>query len=216
MLKGVKENIFNISPPFYYIANNFIPRDDLKFLDDLNNKSDLYRMPGWNGMSGYNLFIGYETYTNSHLHFFQDFLVNVINGKKIFYMWHVNDNKFLHDEKYHQGHYNEISFWDRDHSKMKIYKVELNGGDSLILPPWWYHAVYTPGFCIMVAKIYNKRHSPIQFYKSEYDINYLIKNITNIYKLNNKKIKKKKYGYTKYIIIFIIICVILFLLKNYD
>ena len=46
----------------------------------------------------------------------------------------MDDNKFLHDEKYHSFHYNEM-FLERDHSKMKIYKVELNEGDSLILPP---------------------------------------------------------------------------------
>lgn len=44
-------------------------------------------------------------------------------------MWHVDDNKFLHDEKYFNFHYNEKSFWERDHSQMKIYKVELNEGD---------------------------------------------------------------------------------------
>ena len=129
-------------------------------------------------------------------------------------MWHVNDNKFLHDEKYHLRHYNEINFWKRDHSKMKIYKVELNEGDSLILPPWWYHAVYTPGFSILIAKVYSKRYSPMNLFNSDYDINYLIKNITNFYKLNDK-IEKKKYDLIKYILIFIIIFIILFLLKKY-
>lgn len=208
----LRDKLFNKYPPYYYVANQFIPQDFENIINDLKSKSDLYRMPGWNGYTGYNLFIGNETYTNSHLHFFQDFLVNVIIGKKIFYMWHVDDNKSLHDEEYQRTHYNIKNFWKRDHSKMKIYKAVLNEGDSMILPPWWYHAVYTPGFCIMCAKIYNKRYSPM--YLFNYKIvspNKLIKNITKIYKLNEKKNTNKK----KYIVFFIVISIILLLLKNY-
>ena len=209
--KFLKENIFNKTPPYYYISNQFIPNEDLKIISEVKTKSDNYRVPGWNGYSGYNLFIGNETYTNSHLHFYQDFLVNVVKGKKIFYMWHVNDNKSLHNEEYKMIHYNTKNFWKRDHSKMKIYKVVLNEGDSLILPPWWYHAVYTPGFCIMVAKIYNKRYSPMYlFNKKNFSINELIKKITKIYKLNENKNK-----YNKKIIIFVLLFIILLLLKNY-
>ena len=184
----LKKSIFNKSPPYYYIANQFLPIEDRKNIFELKNKSDNYRVPGWNGYSGYNLFIGNETYTNSHLHFYQDFLINVIKGKKIFYMWHVNDNKSLHNEEYKMIHYNTKNFWKRDHSKMKIYKVVLNEGDSMLLPPWWYHAVYTPGFSIMVAKIYNKRYSPMYLFNNKnISINKLIKNIVKIYKLNEKK-----------------------------
>ena len=43
-----------------------------------------------------------------------------------------------------------------DHSKMKIYKVELEEGDSLMIPPWWWHAVEGIGLNCSITKTYER------------------------------------------------------------
>jgi hypothetical protein len=43
-----------------------------------------------------------------------------------------------------------------DHSKMNIYKVELEEGDSLTIPPWWFHAVQGLGVSCSVTKTYKR------------------------------------------------------------
>jgi hypothetical protein len=204
--------LFKNDPPFFYCANNFI-HHTFEHFNDLINISEKYRTPGFQEFdTGYNLFIGYETYTNSHIHVFHDFLVNVIRGKKIFYVWNLYDNEFLVNEYYHHFHYHNKNFWERDHSKMKIYKVELNEGDSFILPPYWYHAVYSPGFSIMIAKIYKKNNSPMGYFKSTKDITEIIPKLGDIYNINfNRTISKKSNikSNIKYYFLFLIFAILI-------
>ena len=210
----IDKYIFRNTPPFYYIANGFIG-DDFEHFDDLKNISEKYRKPGLVHDSGYNLFIGYETYTNSHIHVYSDFLVNIIKGKKIFYLWNLYDNESVLNEVFHDFHYHVKNFWQRDHSKMKIYKVVLNEGDSFILPPYWFHAVYTPGFAIMVAKIYKKKNSPMEFFSSSIDITKILPKLEGIYNIKLRNTEDKKESKLKYyFIIFFFKILINFIFLN--
>jgi len=155
--------IFNKEPPFYYPSNWYLMREleeHNKLIQDCTHPSDEYRKVKHDSKSAISFFMGNNTYTGSHVHIFSDFLVNVLVGKKIFYMWSFTDNPEVNGEVFHKTHYHTKNFWKRDHSKMKIYKVELNAGDSMLLPPWWYHAVYSPGFCIGIAKVYIREGVP--------------------------------------------------------
>jgi len=183
--------IFNKEPPFYYPSNWFLNSElesHSKLIQDTKHPSDKYRSVKHDMKSDISFFMGNNTYTGSHIHIFSDFLVNVIVGKKIFYMWSFTDNPQVNSEDFHMTHYHTKNFWKRDHSKMKIYKVELNAGDSMILPPWWYHAVYSPGFCIGIAKVYIRPGIPDKdslnpdeqdYYRSNLDKIFNLKEIEN-------------------------------------
>lgn len=184
--------IFNKEPPFYYPSNSYLNLSfgdsHKKLIQDTEHPSDDYRSVKNDMKSAISFFIGNNTYTGSHVHIFSDFLVSVLVGKKIFYMWSFTDNPEVNHEEFHSIHYHTKNFWKRDHSNMKIYKVELNAGDSMILPPWWYHAVYSPGFCIGIAKVYIRPGVPdkdslnsteLQYYRSNLDKIFNLKEIDN-------------------------------------
>tara|TARA_Y100000748_G_C15409216_1_gene454712 strand:+ start:55 stop:966 length:912 start_codon:yes stop_codon:yes gene_type:complete len=187
----LSRKIFNKEPPFYYPSNWYLdPALDChnKIIQDCVHPSDDYRSVKHDMKSAISFFMGNNTYTGSHVHIFSDFLVNVLVGKKIFYMWSFTDNPQVNFEDFHSTHYHTKNFWKRDHSKMKIYKVELNAGDSMLLPPWWYHAVYSPGFCIGIAKVYIRPGVPdkdglgpgeLMYYRENLDKIFNLKEIEN-------------------------------------
>ena len=183
--------IFNKEPPFYYPSNWYLNSNresHRKIIQDTEHPSDKHRSVKNDTKSAISFFMGNNTYTGSHVHIFSDFLVSVLVGKKIFYMWSFIDNPEVNSEEFHTTHYHIKNFWKRDHSKMKIYKVELNAGDSMLLPPWWYHAVYSPGFCIGIAKVYIRPGVPdkdslhpieLEYYRSNLDKIFNLKEIEN-------------------------------------
>lgn len=143
------EKLFNY-PPHIYVCHNGIP-DNLE--NDIVQKIDFIRNPNEKKAQ---FFLGFDSYTNAHIHLYGDFIINVCIGKKIFYMWSYLDNpKYSHIFKnFQDNHYIKENFFKLDHSKLRIFKAELNAGDSLLLPPWWYHAVYSPGFNCSFVKVY--------------------------------------------------------------
>ena len=86
----------------------------------------------------------------SHIHITHfDYVLNQIIGTKTMYLFDLYDNhpkltlpstfnkqrKFLMDSDF-CDHVN-VNFIN--HPNFKIYKVTLNPGDSIIIPPWWWH-----------------------------------------------------------------------------
>ena len=101
--------------------------------------------------------------SQTHIHLYDDYILNQIIGTKVLYFTDINENienglglscpfdnnpKFLVFNKNFQ---NKSKFTIQelndmllnidflDHSKFKIYKVILNPGDSIVIPPWWFH-----------------------------------------------------------------------------
>ena len=207
--------IFNKEPPFYYPANWYLNKNieyDNKLIQDCKHTSDEYRKV-IDDKPSISFFMGNNTYTGSHLHIFKDFFVNVLVGKKIFYMWSFIDNQEVNLEKFHLTHYHNQNFWKRDHSKMKIYKVELNAGDSLLLPPWWYHAVYSPGFCIGIAKVYTRGDIPNINSLDEYEKVNIRSNLDKIFNLKKIQYFTDKKINIKIIIIIVFIFLLVFVFK---
>ena len=84
-------------------------------------------------------------------------MLNQIVGTKIVYMFDYNDNNNLIIEKKHiYRHFLNIDLFNLDNSKYKIYKVVLNPGDSLLIPPWWYHSVKGNGLTCSLTKVFNR------------------------------------------------------------
>ena len=68
------------------------------------------------------------------------------------------------------------------HKGKKIYKVLLRPGDSLCIPPWWWHAVEGSGFSCSITKVF-KREDNKYFYKHPYLIAMLVRQIIALYVL---------------------------------
>lgn len=175
----------------YYVAdvdfNEYDVSDDFKnlflFEFDKTNKNNENIL----------MFYGKNTLSGCHFHISGDYILNQIVGKKTVYMFDYYDNN-IEFAGYFSGRNNFIkdNFFKLDHSKMKIYKVDLVPGDSLCIPPWWLHAVQGFGNTISITKTYTRNDNyyynkpylyglyilmPINFFieKLIFDIYYLLK-----------------------------------------
>ena len=101
--------------------------------------------------------------SQTHIHLYDDYILNQIIGTKILYFLDINDNidkglsitspydnnpkflvynnNFTNNSNISINEINDTIFNINylDHSKYKIYKVVLNPGDSIVIPPWWAH-----------------------------------------------------------------------------
>ena len=46
------------------------------------------------------------------------------------------------------------NFFKLNHKQFKIYKVTLQPGNSLLIPPWWFHAVKGHDLSCSITKVY--------------------------------------------------------------
>ena len=121
------------------------------------------------------LYFGKNPYTNIHMHIKDNYILNQVFGKKTVYFCDYYENNIetwsvwdviLDKYKYGLGYgkiYNEnneiISFHEMDHSKMNnIYKVDLNPGDSVLIPPWWWHATKGYNINCSITKVYSRKN----------------------------------------------------------
>lgn len=106
------------------------------------------------------MYFGKNACTECHIHFVDNYIVNQIFGTKTFYFFDYNDNNHIvnkmnlkqlfnieHSES-GPGYvsYNKDdgtttkTFMDLNFDKFnKLYKVTLNPGDAVLIPPWWWH-----------------------------------------------------------------------------
>ena len=137
--------------------------------EDLINPNDmkvgLQDMDGQMGLADdYNLYIGRDTKTGTHIHIEDDFLLNCIIGKKIVYFLEFKDlNIKGMFNKY--SNFSKENFFRLDWNKYHIYRVELEPGDSVAIPPWWWHAVESDGYSLGVTKVF-ERDDQSEIYKT--------------------------------------------------
>ena len=84
-------------------------------------------------------------------------MIAEIYGKKTVYLFDYYDNKELTKDVgivNKKSNFIKENFFHLDHSKLKIYKVDVNEGDSLTIPPWWWHAVKGYGVSFTITKTY--------------------------------------------------------------
>lgn len=103
------------------------------------------------------IFFGNNGKSGCHLHTSHDYVLNQIVGKKTVYMFDYDDNNVefcsLFSDKIN---FIKENFFTMNKTNMKIYKVVLDEGDSLIIPPWWWHAVEGNGLNYSITKTYDR------------------------------------------------------------
>ena len=133
---------------------------DNKIFEDLINPTEA-RVGLKNGIGqvgipdDYNLYIGINTKTGTHCHIEDDFMLNQIVGKKKIYFLdfeHLTIKPFW--SKYQN--FSRENFFELNWDEMDIYYAELSPGDSVTIPPWWWHAVESEDYTIGVAKLWER------------------------------------------------------------
>lgn len=126
------------------LSNNLYKDYDISF-DSIRENDSLLLFFGNNGKSG------------CHLHMCHDYVLNQVFGKKVVYMFDYYDNDCKFKSIFsNRCNFLDENFFEMDHSNMKIYKVELEEGDSLLIPPWWFHAVEGKGLNYSITKTYER------------------------------------------------------------
>ena len=70
------------------------------------------------------------------------------------------------------------NFFKLNHDSLKVYKVVLNPGNSLLIPPWWFHSVKGHGFSVSITKTYNRSNLN---YLNKYKYLYFLDNLDYYY-----------------------------------
>ena len=181
----VIEHIMLDKPPYYYFSE--IPLSDYEseigtyLSDDISQNFDKLKEP-----EEELIFLGNNSLTGCHLHVNDDYILNQIFGTKTVYLFEYSDNPNLKMSSFFGSNNNFIkdNFFGLDHNQLKIYKVDLKPGNSLLIPPWWFHAVKGHGFSCSVSKVYTrtdlgylKKYPYLLFLYYFENINVTIKNI---------------------------------------
>ena len=162
----VKKSYEGKSPHFYFADKDLDEYKDKlpdSILEDISGKVDiLFGEPEQN-----NIFLGVNCMTGCHIHILEDFILNQIVGDKIVYLFDYNEN-YVTPRNILTNSFNfcKENFFKMDHSGKKIYKVVVKPGDSLCIPPWWWHATKGVDFSCSITKIIYRKNN--DFLKSSY------------------------------------------------
>jgi hypothetical protein len=148
----------NKKSPFYYLAeidlldkmdDNELPE---RFDEYIRNDNIIPLNPT---ILGENLFVGNSASSGCHMHIADNYILNQVFGKKTIWLFEYDDsnhmitkhcdslNKLFGITKCENVNFINENFFELDHSKFNnLYKVTLNPGDSLIIPPHWWHATH--------------------------------------------------------------------------
>ena len=161
---SMKEFIQNISNEYLYMGEI-----NLKEFNRSNLFKDVMNPIIDRKSSNSVLFLGNNAGSQTHIHIKDDYILNQIFGEKTLYLFDYNDNinngiipgnpftpdrRFvvLSDEYWQQT----FNLNNMDHSKLKLYKVVLKPGDSLFIPPWWWHNAISNGLSCSITKKYKR------------------------------------------------------------
>ena len=114
------------------------------------------------------LYLGKNWGSDLHMHIRSDFILNQVFGSKTVYIFSNYDNANINkNSSFDMNKFNtpKEDFFSLEHSQMKIYKVTLQPGDSLLIPPWYWHATRGHGINMSITQIYIRN-----------DISYLLTN----------------------------------------
>jgi hypothetical protein len=153
------DNILNEEAPFYYMAElNILPIANIYFTED--NLYKQFENPNYkiDNHKGQTIFVGNNTTSGCHCHVTENYILNQIYGRKIVYLFDYSSNDHIISKyKEKQSNFIKENFFELDHSKFKnLYKVILEPGDSLCIPPWWYHAVRGINVNCSITNVYGR------------------------------------------------------------
>ena len=154
--------INNKKPPFYYCAE--IQLENLKNKIHENIISDI-KNPLYKRVPDQNLlFLGYNKRSGCHLHITDDFLLNQIIGRKIIYLYHYENNQLPMNKFYKsQNNFLKDDFFSIK-NKTNCYKIILEAGDSITIPPYWFHATEGIQFNCSITNVYNRKYNHYLYY----------------------------------------------------
>ena len=176
-MKNCVEYIKSDKLPHLYMAE--VELDDVKHFnkknEDIveNRKADLFN-PNiskklYSLQNGSTIYLGKDASSGCHVHVEENFILNQIFGEKTIYFfdYHDNDHMITSSTSLVCSYNNFIreNFFELDHSKMKIYKTTLKPGDSVMIPPWWWHATRGNGLNCSNTNIYIRRDLRYLFFK---------------------------------------------------
>lgn len=123
------------------------------------------------------LYLGKNWGSDLHMHIRSDFILNQVFGSKTVYIFgnydnpNINKNSSFDMDKFNTP---KEDFFNLDHSQMKIYKVTLQPGDSLLIPPWYWHATHGHGINMSITQIYIRNNISYLLTNPNIIIDYLI------------------------------------------
>lgn len=169
--------------PFYYLAETDLEEikheiDEEIYLDILGHIDSVFDY-----LDSNKLFIGTDCKSGCHIHGSSDFILNQLVGNKIVYLFdyslnYVSSRRFLSSS----FNFSKENFFRMSHKGKKIYKVVLRPGDSLCIPPWWWHATEGIGFSCSITKVFSRIDNKY-YYKHPYLFLMLVRQIIALYVL---------------------------------
>ena len=166
----------NSKPPYYYCAEIILEDLQGKICNSVYKdiKHPLYKREVEQNL----LFIGYNKRSGCHVHITHDYLLNQIIGKKIIYLFNYNANSLPMNLFFNnRNNFIKDDFFNLDLNKIKCYKIILQAGDSISVPPYWFHATEGIKFNCSVTKIYNRKKNN---YMYQYPYLYFLKTYNSI------------------------------------
>lgn len=123
------------------------------------------------------LYLGKNWGSDLHMHIRSDFILNQVFGSKTVYIFGNYDNPNINkNSSFDRNKYNtpKEDFFSLDHSQMKIYKVTLQPGDSLLIPPWYWHATRGHDINMSITQIYIRNNMSYLLTNPNIIIDYMI------------------------------------------
>lgn len=162
-VRDYMEHMKNVEkPPYYYLAEIDLyekiddPAMSSYILSDTFNENE-----DKNDHQVESLYMGYYTTSGCHVHIEDDYVLNQIIGTKeiIMFDYHDNEEHITRRSVFDSGsNFIQEDFFEQDHNKFNnLYKITLNPGDSLFIPPWWYHTVRGSQFSCSITRIHNRK-----------------------------------------------------------
>lgn len=159
----------NNKVPFYYLA-------EVDIQEKINNKELPIQMPMLifnpnmqllaDAIHSQLIFFGNTANSNCHIHIEENYFLNQVFGTKTVYLFEFDDSnhmitknceslyKNLGIESCNSINFINENFFDLDHSKFNnLYKVFLNPGDTLVIPPHWWHATQGHGINCSITSV---------------------------------------------------------------
>jgi len=196
--------VYSNLKPYIYIAEvdlNEIKCDHAKIVEHIYNYNINPNVQ--NSLISHNMFFGHNASSNCHIHVEDNYILNQIFGEKTIFLFDYHDNNNTWSSDWLLGsivgddvitqcnpfsytpNFIKNDFFSMDHSNMTVYKVTLKPGDSLFIPPHWWHATQGHQLNLSITSIYKRSDLSYLFFKPllilifllkvlKYELNYTI------------------------------------------
>ena len=162
---NMKEFIDNCKKELIYMGEQSIDDFDSKQLN-----KDIYNQRLTTEPMDSVIFMGYNANSHTHIHSVnQTYILNQIIGTKTMFFFDLNDNiengiglpsPFSHDRKFIIN-YNTMEpahIRHLHHKNLTLYKVTLYPGDSISIPPWWWHDARCNGLSLSITEKFDRNY----------------------------------------------------------